>query len=87
MTAEQAKKNQDRIQESGFNLGWWYGVHCEKCCEVYPEFRTTEDSSRGCYYECEVCGKRTEVFDMPWQATEAWNNHEYKPGLHQLSLF
>lgn len=78
MTAAEAKANQDRIVADGYELGWWYGTGCKKCCGVYPKFmtRNTEDT-RSAYYECEVCGKRTkEYFTMPWLAEEAWNRDE-----------
>lgn len=41
--------------------------------------RIAKDYDLGFWYgtECEVCGKRTEPFDMPWQSAEAWNNHEF----------
>lgn len=87
MTEQQAKANQGRIAEH-YNLGWWYGVRCKKCCEVYPKFMTTDTTREKCYYECEVCHKKTKLFDMPWQAEEAWNNDEYdETVLRQLSLF
>lgn len=86
MTPEQAAKRQAEIAEK-FNLGWWYGTDCEKCCGVYPKFKTTNTPEAFCYYECEVCGKRTEIYSMPWLARNAWNEHKYKKGLHQLSLF
>ena len=85
MTTEEAKANQAQIAKH-FNLAWWYGIRCEKCCEVYPKFDTEGDSAGGkCFYVCEVCGKRTRGFDMPWQAEEAWNNHEYKNATTQLA--
>ncbi len=79
MTKEEAKANQDRIEASGFKLDWWYGTNCEKCCGVFPKFRTFGDlgGHSRCFYECEVCGKRTDNFDMPFQAEKAWNDHEY----------
>ena len=78
MTIEEAKAKQNEIAQH-YNLSYWYGTNCEKCCEVYPKFRTFGDlgGHSKCYYECEVCGKRTELFDMPWQSEKAWNNHEY----------
>ena len=85
MTKEEAKANQDRIAKN-FKLSWWYGTNCEKCCEVYPKFDTEGDSAGGrCFYICEVCGKRTSGFSMPWLAERAWNNHEYKQ--NQISWF
>lgn len=87
MTKEEAKAKQERIAKD-FNLGWWYGTRCEKCCEVYPKLDVEGSSADGrCFYTCEVCGKRTRGFGMPWQAEEAWNNHEYKSEYTQMSLF
>ena len=40
MTREEAKAKQDEIEASGFNLGYWYGTGCKKCCGVYPKFKT-----------------------------------------------
>lgn len=78
MTKEEAKAKQNELAQH-YNLSYWYGTNCEKCCEVYPKFRNFGDlgGHSKCYYECEVCGKRTEPFDMPWQAKKAWNAHEY----------
>lgn len=77
MTATEAKANQDRI-ESRYGLGglgWWYGTKCKKCCGVYPKFMTkATDSPCNAYYECEVCGKKTDLYTMPWLAEEAWNS-------------
>lgn len=81
MTREEAKANQDRIVSDGFDLGWYYGTDCEKCCGVFPKFSTEYNISGGyCFYECEVCGKRTDAFPMPWQAVKAWNGHEWRAG-------
>ena len=87
MTAQEAKKNQDDIVKQGYKLSHWYGTWCEKCCGVYPKFETSGALQEKCYYICEVCGKRTENFDMPWLARDAWNNHEYKETCTQMSLF
>lgn len=81
MTAEEALKNQTEIAEH-YNLGWWYGTQCRKCCGVYPKLEAGE---LHCFYVCEVCGKRTEPHSMPWLAREAWNNGEYFEG--QVRLF
>ena len=75
MTQEQAKKEQERLAGK-YTLGWWFGTNCEKCCDVYPRFR--KDGNDNCYYECDVCGKRTEPQIMPWLAQQKWNEHEYK---------
>ena len=78
MTASEAKANQNRIVSSGFELGWWYGTGCRKCCGVYPKFMTKDTQNpRNAYYQCEVCGRRTDLYTMPWLAEKAWNN-EFK---------
>ena len=84
MTREEAKENQDRLAKK-FNLSYWYGTNCEKCCGVYPKFRTTTGFDSKCYYECEVCGKRTDEEVMPWIAEEKWNNHIYR--VEQIKMF
>ena len=86
MTQEEAKAIQEKIVADGYNLGWWYGIHCEKCCGVFPKL-TIKDGfdPRDCSYKCEVCGKRTDNYQMPWQAQEAWNRHEYLE--EQIRLF
>lgn len=84
MTKEQAKENQDRLSEK-YNLSYWYGTNCEKCCGVFPKFKNTDASDCKCWYECEVCGKRTRKKSMPWEAEEAWNAHEYDE--QQISMF
>lgn len=86
MTAEEAKANQDRIVRKGFELGWWYGTRCKKCCGVFPKFMKTADLLE-CFYQCEVCGRRTEPKPMPWVAEEAWNNGEFIDEMLQYSLF
>ena len=87
MTAEEAKAKQDRIAQN-YELGWWYGTRCEKCCGVYPKFmvKDTQDP-KNAYYQCEVCGKKTKPYTMPWLAEEAWNNHEYESDYLQMSLW
>ena len=87
MTAKEAKENQDRIEANGFDLGWWYGTRCQKCCGVYPKFMTSDGMNHACWFQCEVCGKRTKAQVMPWVAEEAWNNGEYVEELRQYSLF
>lgn len=86
MTGEEAKRRQNELAKH-YNLGWWYGVRCEKCCGVYPKFMTTEDTRGLCYYQCEVCGRKTKKFLMPWIAEEAWNNREYESEYLQMSLW
>lgn len=85
MTAEEAKAHQDDLERKGFNLAWWYGTGCKKCCGVYPEFKTGGIQNLGCWYECEVCGRKTAPQSMPWIAEKEWNaGNTNEP---QLSLF
>jgi len=85
MTAEEAKRHQDQLVADGWTLGNWYGVHCEKCCGVFPKLITHIRSEDLCRYECEVCGRRTADFEMPWQAQRAWNSGEFE--ITQGTLF
>lgn len=85
MTKEEAKAKQDDLAKH-YDLAFWYGVRCEKCCGVYPRLETAGHwSADDVYYQCEVCGKRTKGFLMPHLAEQAWNNHEYKDETTQLS--
>ena len=84
MTAEEAKQNQDRIAEH-YDLSHWYGTNCRKCCGVYPKFIAHISAKDLCHYECEVCGRRTADYEMPWQAQHAWNNGEII--ISQAALF
>lgn len=84
MTAAEAKARQEELAFRGFSLGWWYGTRCVPCCGVFPRLQKTADLL-SCFYECEVCGKRTEPQTMPWIAEEVWNRHEYRE--QQMSLF
>lgn len=78
MTKDEAKANQDRIAKY-HDLSYWYGTNCKKCCGVFPKFCTEGNIAReDCFYRCEVCGKRTNGFLMPWQAEKAWNNDEVR---------
>ena len=87
MTAEQAKANQDRIAKH-YDLGWWYGTRCKKCCGIYPKLMYYEKMEHRVYYQCEVCGKRTNPKKMPWIAEKTWNDGEYVENeLRQYSLF
>lgn len=86
MTADEAKKQQDEISKH-WTLGFWYGTNCEKCCGVYPKLMSTNGFDDKCYYQCEVCGKRTEAMQMPWLSRDAWNRHEYCYDDEQPSLF
>lgn len=73
-TYEKVKEEQDRLKANGYYLGWWYGVSCKKCCGVYPKFMKKEGfDPKDCYYQCEVCGRRTAPEVMPWIARDAWN--------------
>ncbi len=85
MTADEARANQERIAET-FNLGWWYGVRCEKCCGVFPRLIVPDQTTGRCYYQCEVCGRRTAECEMPWIAEKKWNDHEWTDE-GQFSLF
>lgn len=69
-----------------FELGWWYGTRCTPCEGVLPKilFEYKKGEER-CYYECPVCGKRTESFQIPLQAEEAWNAGRFKTT--QLKFF
>lgn len=85
MTKEEAKENQDRLSKD-YNLSFWYGTNCEKCCDVYPKLDTEgNETCADVFYVCEVCGKRTKGYVMPWLAKEAWNRHEYKDEETQLT--
>lgn len=77
MTADEAKENQNQLVADGWSLSFWYGTHCEKCCGVYPKIVTHIPPNDFCRYECEVCGKKTEAFPMPWLAEEAWNEGRF----------
>ena len=87
MTKEQAIKKQKELSEK-WELGWWYGTACEKCCGFYPKLMKSGPSfDEECYYQCEVCGKRTEAALMPWISRDAWNNHDtFYPDGGQIKL-
>lgn len=84
MTQEEAIANQNRIAQH-YKLGWWYGVRCTKCHGVYPKLEVSDALGGGCWYQCEVCGKRTGEKSMPWLAEKAWNNNEFVLG--QIRMF
>lgn len=84
-TAAEAKAEQDQLRVKGFDLGWYFGTKCEKCCGVYPRFMKT--GTDDCFYQCDVCGKRTAACVMPWVAEEAWNNHQYTGNGVQMNMF
>ena len=89
MTREDAKANQDRIARH-YNLSWWYGTECRKCCGVYPKIVIRNvDNPKDVHLECEVCGRKTKEYAMPWIAKEEWNEHfeELKVPMQQISLF
>ena len=88
MTREEAIRQQQMLQLKGFSLSWWYGTKCEKCCDVYPRFckKDTNDKYHSVFYKCDVCGKQTDLYGMPWQAQEAWNDHKYAGEGVQLSF-
>lgn len=85
MTAAEAKARQDDLEARGFSLSYWYGTKCKQCHGVYPAFHHSEANGGGCWYECEVCGKRTEEMSMPWMAEEAWNAGQFRE--EQISWF
>lgn len=85
MTREEAAANQKDLARR-YDLSFWYGTWCEPCCGVYPKFMSLHSNNpKDCFYQCEVCGKRTESFTMPWQARDAWNNGEFVED--QIRLF
>lgn len=84
MTEEEARAHQEELSKH-FDLSYWYGTNCKKCCGVYPKFHSGTVLHPCCWYECEVCGSRTEEKPMPWIARDAWNNGEVSEP--QLSLF
>jgi hypothetical protein len=73
MSPEEAKAHQEQLIADGWNIGFWYGTGCKKCCGVYPKFIIQIWPKDLCRYECEVCGKTTEPYRMIWEAEEAWN--------------
>lgn len=73
MTAEEAKKHQNQLVAEGWDLGFWYGTNCTKCCGVFPKLDTHIAPNDDCRYRCEVCGKKTAAYSMPWLARDAWN--------------
>ena len=87
MTAEEAKANQDRLKSLGYELGWWYGTRCKKCCGVFPKLMISGGMQDTCWYQCEVCGRRTEPQTMPWIAEKVWNKGEHLDEMLQYSLF
>lgn len=85
MTMDEAIKRQKELSEH-FDLGFWYGTKCNKCCGVYPKLIIGEGGFNDlCRYECEVCGTTTEPCIMPWVAEEKWNAGEFVEG--ELRLF
>jgi len=88
MTQREAMLEQRRLELSGFDLGWYFGTDCEKCCGVYPRFCTKDVNDRyhDSYYKCDVCGKQTDLWATPSQCAEKWNNHEYLGAGVQLSF-
>lgn len=88
MTQREAETEQKLLEIKGFNLGWYFGTKCEKCCGVFPRLciRDIQDKYHDTYYKCDVCGKQTEYYGMPKQAEDAWNRHEYMGAGVQLSF-
>lgn len=86
MTQDEAIRHQRRLEADGYNLAWWYGTNCYKCHDVFPKLMTKQDNSGDCWYECEVCGKKSRHGNMPWVARENWNNGLFQ-SLDQIDLF
>ncbi len=88
LSKEEAKRKQDELAKH-YDLGFWYGTGCKKCCDVYPKIMITNATHDQCYFQCEVCSKRTEAVDMPWVSEKLWNEGKtfYECGSVQLSLF
>ena len=80
------KQEQEELAQH-FNLAWWYGVNCIKCCDVYPVF-LTEDNNTGhcCWYQCEVCGRKSLKAVMPHIAVQSWNDN-IRLSEGQISLY
>lgn len=86
-TKEQVMREQERLRQH-YKLSWWYGTACKKCCDVYPKLMTKETfDTKDLWYECEVCGRRTNLFTMPHLAQEAWNKGETYIEMEQVSLY
>ena len=83
MTMEDAILEQEEIVRRGFNLGWWFGTNCRKCCSVFPRLIANDHD---CWYQCPVCGQRTEPASMPWIAEEAWNSGRFRDEILQISF-
>lgn len=85
---EVVKAKQDALGDHAY---WYFGVHCKKCCGVYPAIMSEAGFNDLCYFVCLVCGKESAHKEMPWIATEAWNNRDlvYDPAYDdiQLTLF
>lgn len=84
MTREEAAAQQAEIARH-YDLSYWFGTNCRKCCGVYPRFRTSSGFDSRCWYECDVCGMRTDAVTMPWIAERDWNDGKVLET--QLSLF
>ena len=88
MTEAEAIERQKRLAEH-YDLSFWYGTKCRKCCSVYPKFMTLECSTikRDCWYECEVCGRKTHRHEMPYLARDEWNGMDFEPIPRQMTIF
>lgn len=87
MTKSEAKAEQGRLVKEGYNLAWWYGTDCDKCCEVYPKLMTCGNTANAdCFYQCPVCGKKTKPQTMPWIARDAWNAGQFVEE-QQITIF
>lgn len=86
MNQMEAIAHQKQIVDDGYDLSFWYGTGCTKCHEVFPKLQGGTTEHPGCWYECEVCGKKSELAPMPWVAREYWNAGRMQ-GVDQLTLF
>ena len=86
ISEETSKRNQEELSRH-FDISHWYGTRCVQCCGVFPKSMESGGMENLSYYQCEVCGKRTGLYEMPWQARDAWNNGITYFESNQLVLF
>lgn len=55
--------------------------------DVFTKLMISGGMQDACWYQCEVCGRRTEPQTMPWIAEKVWNKGEYLDEMLQYSLF
>ena len=82
-------EKQNKLNKN-YGLSFWYGTWCKKCCDVYPiHVNYTKGFEDKMWYQCEVCGRRTEPADMPWVARDDWNSGKtfIKDGQLNLTQF